>query len=85
LKVISAGGLDGDWNQDGKVDAADYVTWRKDPDNNGGPNGYDLWRQNFGNPPGSGSSLGDSGAVPEPASVVLVLLGVSVLGWRRRR
>ncbi len=42
----------GDYNHDGKVDAADYVLWRKAPDTYGGdPGGYDTWRMNFGNPP----------------------------------
>ena len=42
-------GLDGDHNADGVVDAADYVAWRKDPDNFGGdPAGYNDWVANFG-------------------------------------
>jgi autotransporter-associated beta strand protein len=83
LKVVNAGGTPGDWNGDGSVNAADYVTWRNDPDNHGGPGGYDTWRQNFGNPPGSGAGLGGS-AVPEPASIALVLLGVAAVAGRRR-
>jgi len=35
----------GDFNLDGKVDAADYVVWRK---NGGTPNQYNDWRRNFG-------------------------------------
>lgn len=64
-------GLPGDYNGDGKVNAADYVVWRKNP---GGfpPNAYDTWRANFGNPPGSGASL-DAGAVPEPGTMLLLL------------
>ena len=46
-------GLPGDYNNDGTVDAADYVVWRK---NDGTQGGYDTWRANFGQPlPGSGS------------------------------
>jgi autotransporter-associated beta strand protein len=77
LLSVTTGGatLDGDYNFDGKVDAADYVVWRKNPTMVGGgnPAGYNLWRQNFGNPPGSGSSLGSSAAVPEPAAAGLIL------------
>jgi hypothetical protein len=57
----------GDYNGDGKVDAADYVTWRKNPSAFfGSPTGYNVWRSNFGNPAGSG--LG-AGVVPEPGAI----------------
>jgi hypothetical protein len=38
-------GAQGDFNGDGKVDAADYVTWR---DTNGSAADYALWKANFG-------------------------------------
>ncbi len=82
--VPGAAGLAGDYNDDGHVNAADYVTWRKDPASFGGAGGYDTWRQNFNNPPGSGSNLGSATAVPEPASAVLLLFGSAALLWRRR-
>ena len=91
-------GLPGDFNNDGKVDAADYVTWKKNEGTNnalvndgglGTPIGmshYDLWRANFGNPPGAGSGGGglSAGNVPEPASVGLVLIGLAAFGLGRR-
>jgi fibronectin-binding autotransporter adhesin len=81
--AVSAG-VPGDYNGDGKVDAADYVTWRKNPAGNGGdPAGYTTWRQNFGLP-GAGSGL-DAGAVPEPIGVGLVLMGFAAFGAVRRR
>jgi autotransporter-associated beta strand protein len=94
---VNALGLPGDFNSDGKVDAGDYVTWRKNNGTNNalandnglgvpiGPAHYDLWRANFGNPPGSGSSggLGGAGAVPEPAAFVLLCLVVPLVGSRR--
>jgi hypothetical protein len=70
--------LPGDYNGDNKVDAADYVTWRKNPGNFGNDLGYTTWRANFGMPPGIGSG---STAVPEPASLqpaILLLLGAFV-------
>lgn len=88
-------GIPGDFNSDGKVDAGDYVTWRKNDGTNnalandnglGIPVGtahYDLWRANFGNPPGSGSGLGGAGAVPEPTAFVLLWLVVPLVGSRR--
>jgi hypothetical protein len=91
--------LPGDFNSDGKVDAGDYVTWRKNDGTNnalandnglGIPVGtahYDLWRANFGNTAGSGSSLGGAGsAVPEPGTYVLLCLGcVAFLATHRLR
>ncbi len=67
--------LDGDYNFDGTVDAADYVLWRK---NDGTQEGYDTWRANFGQMAGSGSA-GDSpsqAAVPEPALGALLLAAI---------
>jgi hypothetical protein len=80
-----AAGLPGDYNDNGTVDAADYVLWR-----NGGPLLYEVhnpgsvsaedyteWRARFGNPnPGGGSGLGDGGAVPEPAMFWLFAVGL---------
>jgi autotransporter-associated beta strand protein len=73
----------GDFNLDGKVNAADYVLWRKNP---GGfpPNAYDTWRANFGNPPGSGAGLGEA-AVPEPNAFLLVIVAAAGSTVRRRR
>jgi hypothetical protein len=79
--TLMAAGLSGDWNGDGSVDAADYVVWRKNPANNGGdPDGYNTWRQNFGQSAGRGSSLLDANhAVPEPMSLLLFLLATVFL------
>jgi fibronectin-binding autotransporter adhesin len=97
--VPSAGGLPGDFNSDGKVDAADYVRWRKAngtnnalPNDNGlgvpiGPNHFALWKQNFGRPPGSGTGggLGGGTSVPEPAGIAIVGIGLALLGFGRCR
>jgi autotransporter-associated beta strand protein len=85
LLVSTTSALPGDFNLDGKVDAADYVLWRKDP-NAFLPATYDTWRSNFGNPPGAGSGAGlGGGAVPEPATCGLVLCAmIGVLCSRRR-
>jgi len=82
--VPGPAGIAGDYNNDGKVDAADYVTWRTNPGANGGdPAGYNTWRANFGTG-GPGAGLG-AGAVPEPTSVALFVLGLIALGCRQRR
>jgi hypothetical protein len=76
LTSLLTAGLPGDYNGDHKVDAADYVLWRKSPTTYGGnPAGYNTWRASFGNTgPGSGSL--SSGTVPEPAAFMLVALGL---------
>jgi hypothetical protein len=73
---VSAG-VNGDYNNNGKVDAADYVLWRNGDSPDSSQAGYNLWKANFGNPPGSGSGLGSS-AVPEPST--LRLMGVLLIG-----
>jgi hypothetical protein len=72
---------DGDYNEDGVVDAADYVAWRKQPGSFGGdPGGYNTWRENFGRSlPGSG------GSVPEPGAMLLMLIGLTSLSVFRTR
>jgi hypothetical protein len=92
LQVSSTGpaGVPGDYNDNGTVDAADYVLWR-----NGGPlenegndpgtvnqADYDFWRSQFGKPSGSGSGLT---AVPEPVTSFLVTLAVFGIGLICRR
>jgi hypothetical protein len=97
LEAVAAPGINGDYNANGVVDAADYVVWR---DNSGttnvlpndptggtiGSNQYNTWRGNFGLTAGAGSGVGTGGAVPEPTSLAFglcALLGISVLGrWR---
>jgi hypothetical protein len=73
-------GLSGDYNGNGRVDAADYVVWRKNPAGSGGnPAGYNTWRANFGrSEPGSGAALGASN-VPEPSGLLIVFC-VAVFG-----
>ena len=94
--ILQAIGLPGDYNQNGIVDAADYVVWRKNQgttntlpnDFIGGTIGtaqYNQWRAHFGQTAGSGSGASANAAVPEPATLVLLMLAAA--GWclRRRR
>jgi len=87
-------GLPGDFNNDGKVNAGDYVTWRKNngtsnalPNDNGlgtpvGLAHYNLWRQNFGSGSAGGTSFSGS-AVPEPGSCVLLILAAIMAALQR--
>jgi hypothetical protein len=87
--------LNGDYNDNGTVDAADYVLWRDNVgtsvvlpnDPLGGPIGqahYNQWRANFGATAGSGSAVLAAG-VPEPTSIVLLASTVATIcGWAAR-
>jgi hypothetical protein len=85
--------LFGDYNNDQRVNAADYVVWRKRlgsavtlPNENPAvtpnqvtPEDYTVWRNNFG--AGSGGSAASLGAaVPEPQSVCLLGYAVASVG-----
>lgn len=74
-------GLPGDFNSDNKVDAADYVVWRKTINT---PAKYAEWRAHFGeSAPGSGSATSQA-AVPEPASIATCLAAFALLSLVRR-
>jgi hypothetical protein len=89
--------LPGDYNDNDKVDAADYIVWR----NSLGPfntipndttagsvtdEDYGVWRQNFANPGGSaGQTLSFGAAVPEPGGVMLIFLAMPLVATMRQR
>jgi len=78
-------GVLGDYNNNGVVDAADYVLWRKSPGSFGGdPGGYTTWRTRFGSTSGAGGGLG-AAAVPEPCSILLLIGGVAAGVFARRK
>jgi T5SS/PEP-CTERM-associated repeat protein len=65
--------LPGDFNDDGSVDAADYVMWRK---LDLGSAAYNTWREYFGRTAPIGSGGVAEATVPEPAAIVLILVGM---------
>jgi hypothetical protein len=78
--------LPGDYDQSGTVDTADYALWAKvsgttyplpnaPPAGTIGPAEYNLWRTNFGRTV-LGSGAAAQAAVPEPACLALILLGL---------
>jgi hypothetical protein len=99
FQVIEVPSPTGDYNGNHVVDAGDYVVWRKTVNGSVSPQGsgadgnssgtidagdYTYWRARFGYAaPGSGASV--SGAVPEPATLMMLILAGA--GWcvRRRR
>ena len=91
---LAVAGVPGDYNNNGTVDAADYVLWRA-----GGPlanevatpgeatsEDYTEWRARFGNTTGVASgNLLTGAAVPEPAACGLVMMALLVTAVVRRR
>jgi hypothetical protein len=92
ITIPDATGQPGDFNEDGKVDAADYVVWRKLgnnvlPNDNGvatSAERFNLWRANFGEMAGGGGGTG-SGAIPEPGSLVLMITAGGLMSAIRPR
>ena len=88
--------LPGDYNQDNVVDGADYTVWRDSlgdfvvPGSYADGNGdgvvsaldYSIWKTNFGNTnPGASANT----AVPEPATMLLMLLAILGSHYHRQR
>ena len=96
VTVIATSGLAGDYNNDGIVDAADYTVWRNaltagatELLNDSTPGTVDesdfsYWRAHFGQSLGSGAGADENAAVPEPASALLLMLGI-IAGIRIQR
>jgi hypothetical protein len=78
---VTGPGIIGDFNGDNKVDSADYVVWRK---TDGSALRYLNWRSHYGTGSGSGSGIGLAASVPEPASILLIVLPACFLATRRR-
>jgi hypothetical protein len=79
VTIAAPPGLTGDYNNNGGVDTADYVVWRKNLNqsvtlpNDSTPGtvvqaDYDVWRANFGNTSGSGASAVLSTDAAAPAA-----------------
>jgi endoglucanase len=78
--AVPAPTVPGDFNHDGKIDAADYVVWRK---TDGDEVDYDIWRDNFGRTVSAGSE--SNRPVPEPATALLFVLVAALGCWRSSR
>jgi hypothetical protein len=91
LKLLVVDELQGDYNNDNRVDAADYTVWRNtlgstillaaDGDANGTVDAgdYGVWRATYG------AVLGGSTAVPEPATPLLIAIATIVVMLIARR
>jgi hypothetical protein len=81
--IISAV-LPGDYDQNGVVDVADYVVWRDGLGTTYTQHDYDVWRANFGRTAGSGAGTVANTAVPEPMTLVIVIIGALAMCSLRR-
>ncbi len=81
-RLMPANVLPGDVNEDGVVDMADYVVWRKTMP--GHAAAYTIWQNHFGESQGGtgGINFGSSN-VPEPSAWGLLIVGICMLSSRR--
>ncbi|TWT40116.1 hypothetical protein [Botrimarina hoheduenensis] len=63
----------GDFNGDGFVNAADYTRWRDGLGVSFVESDYDVWVANYGEP---GPVAAASNAIPEPAGILILLIGL---------
>jgi hypothetical protein len=81
LIVTYGATLPGDFDLNGKVNAADYVVWRNGLGSTYTAAHYDDWRAHFGSTLSTGAGL--AAAVPEPGTLVGVLVACAfAVGWR---
>ena len=89
-------GISGDYNNNGTVDAADYVLWRENLNasvtlpNDTTPGtvqqaDYDVWRANFGRSSTGALGTGMAQIVPEPASPMLIAIMFGFIAFSRLR
>jgi hypothetical protein len=71
----------GDYNDDGTVDAADYVMWQKTQS----VGSYTDWRTNFGRFLSESGNGGQNPSVPEPTAFPLLTALAATCGLHRRR
>ena len=73
--VTATGGIAGDFDSDGDVDGDDFLLWQRNP----GVGLLSDWQGSYG----TGTVLAATTSVPEPASALLVILGVAILTSQR--
>jgi hypothetical protein len=81
--LTALAGLPGDFDGNGVVDGADFLTWQRDL---GDASNLGLWQANYG--AGALAAAAGAAAVPEPTTLLLTIAGVIGLtlhGGRRSR
>ena len=74
--IVQTGGIPGDFNNDGRVDADDFLEWQRNPS----LGNLADWEANYGTPVTANAT-----AVPEPSTLFLVIGSLASLGLQRRR
>jgi hypothetical protein len=92
IEVAAPAGIPGDYNENGVVDAADYVLWRdhlesgitlpNDSTAGVAADDYDRWRANFGRSAGAATHI--AAEVPEMSSIALLTIGGCMPALLRR-
>ena len=82
--TVTATALAGDYNHNGVVDAADYVVWPKGLGTTYVQADYNVWRSHFGQTAASGAGTIANIAVPEPTTLVMVIIGALAMCSLRR-
>jgi hypothetical protein len=70
-------GIQGDFDMNGGVDGKDLLVWQSDPS----VGSLSAWEANYGM---AAPVSAVSAAVPEPATIVLIALGLLSMGCRPR-
>jgi hypothetical protein len=66
----------GDFNGDGTVDTADYVTWRNDLGTVYTQDDFDTWRAHFGQ--SLNNAAFTNGTIPEPTAWIMMTIAISI-------
>ena len=80
--LIVQAGLDADFNGDQRVDGIDLLMWQNDPTSSGGSAGLTAWETQYGETSGLAQA---QTLVPEPSTLMLVMLGLLAIGRPSRR
>lgn len=83
--VLNYSLLAGDINQDGIVNAADYIVWRNGLGTIYTQADYNIWRAHFGQTAASAAQTAPSTAAPEPVTSTWAVFAVAVGGICRLR
>ena len=86
VDILIPPGLPGDFDEDGDVDGRDFLAWQRgeSPDPLS-PGDLTAWQTNFGNPSLEAADTPATHAVPEPTSMIVALVGITLIGCCERR